>query len=121
MKDRCSRAGDKIKETQCIKESSERSRTSRDGKRGKQSQLTGVWNKLRNRRTKRGLQHKTSRCEGEKLNARAKSKGEGGTAYNQAGLGRAFTVIDGSLRNALVDFEDGKGPMFEYDFPWPRS
>ena len=28
------------------------------------------------------------------------------TAYNQEGLGRAFTVIDGSVRNSVVDFED---------------
>jgi len=43
------------------------------------------------------------------------------STYNQAGLGRAFIVIDGSFRSALVDFEDGKGCTFENDFPWPRS
>jgi len=34
---------------------------------------------------------------------------ENQTTYNQAGLGRAFTVIDGSLRSSVADFEDGKG------------
>jgi len=35
-----------------------------------------------------------------------KSKNKPQSTYNQAGLGRAFIVIDGSFRNALVDFED---------------
>ena len=52
------------------------------------------------------MQHITKRCEGEKIECK---NGIKKVAYNQAGLGRAFTVIDGSFRNALVDFEDGRG------------
>jgi len=48
------------------------------------------------------MKHKDAR---ETLNAKVETKHKQ-TAYNQAGLGRAFTVIDGSLRNSVADFED---------------
>jgi len=47
---------------------------------------------------------------GREIECKNKTKGKKkGIAYNQAGLGRALTVMDGSFRNWLVDLEDGRG------------